>query len=80
MKLSGESIDVKLVEERDGESLLKLEVKNKDFFQLFTGLRNGSFYTLQRQVERIKNASVEKENDQGYLFVITVNYSPLSEA
>ncbi|GGE60576.1 RimJ/RimL family protein N-acetyltransferase [Priestia taiwanensis] len=70
MKLKGTTIDVKLVEEKDVESLLQLEVRNNDFFQQFTGVRDESFYTLQGQLNRIKKAIIQKENDHGYLFVI----------
>jgi len=37
MQLNGDNIYVRLVEESDADSLLALEVKNKDFFQLYTG-------------------------------------------
>lgn len=75
MKLNGKDIYVKLVEESDVDSLLALEVKNKDFFQLFTGLREESFYTYQEQVNRIKNAIKLREEDKGYLFLIYLKKS-----
>lgn len=70
MQVNGEKIYVKPVEESDAHSLLGLEVKNKDFFQIFTGLREESFYTYQAQVDRIKNAMESQKEDKGYLFLI----------
>ena len=43
--------------------ILALEVKNRDFFQLFTGLREETFYTYQGQVDRIRNAMKLREAD-----------------
>ncbi|MFD3450405.1 GNAT family N-acetyltransferase [Microbacteriaceae bacterium 4G12] len=75
MQLQGENIYVKIVEEADVDSLLKLEVKNRDFFQRFTGLRDESFYTWQGQLDRIQAAIKEKEEDKGYSFVICLKES-----
>lgn len=75
MRLNGEDIYVELVEESDVNSLLTLEVKNKDFFQLFTGLRDESFYTLQGQVDRIKSQNELQKADQGYFFLIHLQKS-----
>lgn len=70
MQLNGDNIFVTLVEESDADSLLALEVKNKDFFQLFTGSREESFYTYQGQVDRIKSAVELRKADKGYVFLI----------
>ncbi|UHA74685.1 GNAT family N-acetyltransferase [Paenibacillus sp. 481] len=70
MKLNGEHVFVRLVEESDAQSLLELEVNNRTFFQLFTGLREESFYTLQGQVDRINGAVELKEDDRGYVFLV----------
>lgn len=75
MKLNGKNIYVKCVEECDAGELLKLEVKNKNFFQSFTGLRKDSFYTYEGQVERIKKAEVLRKEDQDYFFVICLKDS-----
>ncbi|MGF9905848.1 GNAT family N-acetyltransferase [Brevibacillus porteri] len=70
MQGNGENIYVRLVQESDAQSLLALEVRNRDFFQNFTGTREESFYTLEGQIDRIKNAMALKEEDRGYVFVI----------
>ncbi|MCM3340580.1 GNAT family N-acetyltransferase [Paenibacillus sp. MER TA 81-3] len=75
MQLNAENIYVKLVEESDADSLLKIEVKNKDFFQLFTGSREESFYTYQGQVDRIKSAMELRKEDKGYVFLIYLQNS-----
>lgn len=54
MKLIGSNVYVRPVEESDADMLLALKVKNRHFFQQFTGLREASFYTLQGQADRIK--------------------------
>ncbi|GGH77807.1 ribosomal-protein-alanine N-acetyltransferase [Pullulanibacillus pueri] len=73
--LMGDRIYVKLVEEADAEVLLALELKNKDFFQLYTGSRKDDFYTLEGQLERIKTNKSSAEADQGYFFVIYLRES-----
>ncbi|MBG9794914.1 acetyltransferase [Paenibacillus dendritiformis] len=70
MKLIGSNVYVRPVEESDADMLLALEVKNRDFFQPFTGLREASFYTLQGQAERIKEAVEQSKEDKAYFFVI----------
>lgn len=75
MQLKEESIYVKLVEESDAQSLLTLKVNNKHFFQLFSGIREESFYTLQGQLERIRASIEAKNGDKGYLFLVYLNES-----
>ncbi|WJQ80403.1 GNAT family N-acetyltransferase [Brevibacillus brevis] len=70
MQRNGESIYVRLVQESDAQSLLALELRNRDFFQNFTGKREEAFYTLEGQIDRIKSAMALKEEDRGYAFVI----------
>ncbi|TCS96734.1 GNAT family N-acetyltransferase [Hazenella coriacea] len=70
MQLTGENIYVRPVKEEDVDALLKLELKNKDLFQLFTELRDESFYTDQGQLDRINNAVKSMKKDQSYLFLI----------
>lgn len=70
MQGNGENIYVRLVQESDAQSLLALEVRNRDFFQNFTGTREEAFYTLEGQIDRIRSAMALKEEDGGYVFVI----------
>jgi|GEM_PF-68177 len=70
MQITGENIVVKLAEESDAQSLLALEVKNRDFFQQFTGRRDEAFYTYEGQLDRIQDALKLQQEDRGYLFFI----------
>lgn len=70
MELQGEKVVVRPVDESDASGLLALEVKNRDFFQGFTGLRDESFYTHQGQLERIRTMLQLSRQDSAYLFVI----------
>ncbi|MGG4396162.1 GNAT family N-acetyltransferase [Paenibacillus thiaminolyticus] len=75
MKWIGSNVYVRPVEVSDADMLLALEVKNRDFFQQFTGLREASFYTLQGQEDRIKEAMEQSTEDKAYLFVICAQAS-----
>ncbi|WCR28131.1 GNAT family N-acetyltransferase [Paenibacillus thiaminolyticus] len=75
MKWIGSNVYVRPVEVSDADMLLALEVKNRDFFQQFTGLREASFYTLQGQEDRIKEAMEQSKEDKAYLFVICAQAS-----
>lgn len=70
MQITGENIVVKLAEESDAQSLLALEVKNRDFFQQFTERRDDTFYTYEGQLGRIQSALRMQQEDRGYLFFI----------
>lgn len=75
MQITGENIVVKLAEESDAQSLLALEVKNRDFFQQFTGRRDEAFYTYEGQLGRIQDALRMQQEDRGYLFFIFLRSS-----
>ncbi|NGP59699.1 GNAT family N-acetyltransferase [Paenibacillus thiaminolyticus] len=75
MKWIGSNVYVRPVEVSDADMLLALEVKNRDFFQQFTGLREASFYTLQGQEDRIKEAMEQSTEDKAYFFVICAQAS-----
>lgn len=70
MQVNGENIYVRLVQESDAEGLLALELRNRHFFQGFTGTREESFYTREGQQDRIKESIALKEADRGYVFII----------
>lgn len=52
------------------EHKLQLEVKNREFFQTFTPLRNPEFYTLEGQQERLNMIERMRELRQQYTFGI----------
>ncbi|PAD21204.1 RimJ/RimL family protein N-acetyltransferase [Terribacillus saccharophilus] len=66
-------IEVRLIKEQDAEYLLSLELRNMEFFQLYTGKRDEHFYTLDGQRERIERAIASAAEDTGYYFVILLN-------
>jgi [ribosomal protein S5]-alanine N-acetyltransferase len=66
-------IEVRLVEEKDTAELLSLELRNKAFFQIYTGSRDDHFYTLEGQRERIDRAISSAAEDTGYSFVILLD-------
>jgi len=70
MLLDGQNIIVKPVKESDVDALLALEVNNRQFFQMFTGTREESFYTRQGQADRIQNALRLSQEDRGYEFLV----------
>ncbi|MBA4496111.1 GNAT family N-acetyltransferase [Paenactinomyces guangxiensis] len=70
MKMKGTNIFVKILEDSDAEGLLRLELRNRDFFQTYTPLRDDAFYTLEGQRERIRKNNKMKDLDQYYLFGI----------
>jgi ribosomal-protein-alanine N-acetyltransferase len=70
MKLKGNKIFVKILESSDAEALLRLELRNRDFFQTYTPLRDDDFYTLEGQLDRIRKYSEMKNLDQLYAFGI----------
>lgn len=66
-------IEVRFIKKQDAEDLLALELRNMEFFQLYTGKRDEHFYTLDGQRERIDRAIASASEDTGYYFVILLN-------
>lgn len=75
MELHGERIVIKAMEEGDAAALLSLEVRNKDFFQLFTGRRNAAFYTLGSRLDWIRQSMEMSREDKAYEFLIRLKDS-----
>ncbi|SEN46450.1 GNAT family N-acetyltransferase [Lihuaxuella thermophila] len=70
MKLRGQNVFLKFLELSDAEALLRLELKNRDFFQRYTALRDDDFYTLEGQRDRIRKNNELKNLDRLYSFGI----------
>lgn len=70
MLLQGKRIILKPAAKEDAQSLLDLEVRNRPFFQQFSGKKDGSFYTYEGQADRIGRFLEQSEADQAYLFLI----------
>ncbi|MBS4172192.1 GNAT family protein [Bacillus sp. FJAT-49736] len=63
-------IYIKLLEVSDAEEMVKLENQNRDFFQLYTPLRDERFYTIEGQVERIQKYISQANQDSCFSFGI----------
>lgn len=70
MKRKGNLIFVRPFEAEDAEALLDLELRNRDFFQTYTVLREPEFYTLAGQLDRINKNNERMALDQYYSFGI----------
>lgn len=68
MKLVGDKIFIRFLEEVDAEAMCDLYIQNKDFFQKYSPTRHDDFYTYEWQCESIKNSTRQRENDERYLF------------
>jgi ribosomal-protein-alanine N-acetyltransferase len=66
--LKGSSVFLKFLESSDAESMLRLQVRNRDFFQAYVPLRNDEFYTLEGQLEVIRKNEEKRRLDQHYSF------------
>jgi len=70
MRLTGDHVYLRYFEDEDAEDLLELQIRNADFFQLYTPLREADHCTLAKQLGRIRNAKEKIAQDQTYLFGI----------
>lgn len=70
MRIEGEKIYLKALEEADAESMLALQLRNKDFFARYSSTRNEDFYTLEYQLEAIRKNAGQREKDERYSFGI----------
>jgi ribosomal-protein-alanine N-acetyltransferase len=75
MELKGKNVFIRLLEIHDGETVLCLELRNREFFQAFAALRGDDFYTIEGQRGRIRTGRKRKELDEYYLFGIFLNDS-----
>ncbi|MDN4074211.1 GNAT family protein [Fictibacillus sp. CENA-BCM004] len=70
MRMDGEHFFLKLLDPSDSEALLQLEVDNREFFQMYSPLRNDEFYTLEGQRERLEVINKMREMGHQYTFGI----------
>lgn len=70
MKIDGDKIYLRTLEEADAESMLDLQLRNKDFFAKYSSTRNEDFYTLEYQLEAIRKSLGQRERDERYSFGI----------
>lgn len=70
MKLEGNQIYMRFLEEEDAEAKLELDIKNRDFFQVYAMDRDESFYTHDSQLQSIYADKKMSTYDQAYSFGI----------
>jgi ribosomal-protein-alanine N-acetyltransferase len=70
MKIQGETIYIRFLEESDAPEYLNLELKNKDFFEKYSANRPSDYYTIEAQTNLIKRNIMRREKDEIYLFGI----------
>ncbi|MCH6269105.1 GNAT family N-acetyltransferase [Neobacillus citreus] len=68
--LKSKNIYIRPFTEDDGESLLKLQIENRYFFEKFSYERTNDFYTIEAQQNRIKEFAKDWQTDQAYTFGI----------
>lgn len=77
MRLEGSEIYLRHFEISDAEALLALQLRNKDFFIKTAPTQPENFYTLDAQLEYIKNGIQQQENGQRYGFGIFLKENDL---
>ena len=65
-----ERIYIRLLQMKDTEAALDLEIRNKEFFKHYSVLREPDFYTYEKIKERIENGITGATNDTLYAFGI----------
>ncbi|SFJ71527.1 GNAT family N-acetyltransferase [Thermoflavimicrobium dichotomicum] len=70
MKLVGNHVYIRFLQESDANALLDLHVRNRDFFQHYLPLRDDSYFTLESQLSIIQQANEKRKQDQAYSFGI----------
>ncbi|MEG0771981.1 GNAT family protein [Clostridium sp.] len=70
MRIQGDKIYIRFLEEKDAEAYTNLQVKNKEFFRKYVTTRSDEFYTLEFQKQLIKNNIIASEKDEKYVFGI----------
>lgn len=70
MEMKRNGILVKFPESFEAESMLRLQVRNRDFFHTFIPLRDDGFYTLEGQSNLIRTNNEKRKLDQQYSFGI----------
>jgi ribosomal-protein-alanine N-acetyltransferase len=73
MKLAGDKIYLRFLEETDAEALLDLRVRNKAFFQKYSPTVGDDFYTLDFTRKFIRRSEEQREKDGLYSFGIFLN-------
>lgn len=75
MKLVGNGIYLRFLEEQDAAAKLDLYLKNRSFFESYLTTRTEGFYTMEYQLSSIKSGLASKDKDEGYFWGIFLTES-----
>lgn len=75
MKLVGNGIYLRCVEESDAASLVALNERNRSFFEPYMTQRPEAFYTVEHQLTLIRSGLALMQQDQKYTFGIFLTES-----
>jgi ribosomal-protein-alanine N-acetyltransferase len=70
MKLEGNQIYLRFLAVQDAEGLLQLNLRNRDFFQLYSPKRDAKYFTYGHQLKLIQDAIEFRKKDREYAFGI----------
>ncbi|WP_067929611.1 GNAT family N-acetyltransferase [Alicyclobacillus shizuokensis] len=70
MKLVGNDIYLRFLEESDAVAKLQLNLRNRTFFETYLTTRSEEFYTIEYQINSIKSSMEKMEQDREYVFGI----------
>lgn len=72
MRIVGKKIFIRFLDELDAEALCDLNIRNRDFFQEYSIIREDKYYTTEGQRESLSNCLKQRENDEKYSFGIFI--------
>lgn len=70
MELAGSKIFLRYLEDTDAESLLDLQLRNREFFQKTSPTFEDDYYTLDEKRKYISNSIKQRENEREHSFGI----------
>jgi [ribosomal protein S5]-alanine N-acetyltransferase len=75
MKLVGNGIYLRFLEQQDAAAKLELNMKNRSFFEAYLTTRTDDFYTLEYQLNSIKSGLTSQERGEGYFWGVFLTES-----
>lgn len=73
MKLTGENIYLRFIENKDAEALCDLFIRNREFFQKYSPARSDDYYDVDARRKEIRKSIKQRNNDEKYSFGIFLN-------
>lgn len=72
MKLIGNTIFIRFLDELDADAQCALNIRNKDFFQEYSPVVEDNYYTVEWQRESLKKCIQQREKDEAFSFGIFI--------